>query len=145
MSGEWINNAAEVCPVNCRESVVEVKFANGETSTDTAVQEYRWSYRGTDYDIVAYRVLEAVGEDIKEQLEQRHSHYHKDVSHLNSIDVYRVLDLFEVTDQAIGHAAKKLLVAGGRGHKDLDRDVQDVIDTLERWKEMRKEDSNVAN
>jgi hypothetical protein len=54
--------------------------------------------------------------------------------------VYRILDLFDVVDQAIGHAAKKLLVAGGRGHKDIDKDIQDVIDTLERWKEMRLED-----
>jgi hypothetical protein len=69
-----------------------------------------------------------------------HSHYFKDVSHLKLIDVYRVLDLFGVTDQAIGHAAKKLLVAGGRGHKDINKDIQDVIDTLERWKQMRSED-----
>jgi len=71
---------------------------------------------------------------------KKHSHYHRDVSHLKSIDVYRILDLFDVVDQAIGHAAKKLLVAGGRGHKDIDKDIQDVIDTLERWKEMRLED-----
>lgn len=74
--------------------------------------------------------------------QRKHSHYFKDVSHLKDIDVYRVLGLFGVTDQAIGHAVKKLLVAGGRGAgKDIGRDIQEAIDTLERWKELRQEDS----
>jgi hypothetical protein len=71
-----------------------------------------------------------------------HGHYFKNVGHLDVVDVYRVLDLFEVTDQALGHAVKKLLVAGGRGTKNVHRDVQDAIDTLLRWQEMQRE--NVA-
>lgn len=69
-----------------------------------------------------------------------HSHYYKDVSHLSRIDVYRAIRLFEVTDPCLQHAAKKILCAGNRGHKDLYRDVQDAIDSLERWKEMYAED-----
>jgi hypothetical protein len=43
------------------------------------------------------------------------------------------------------HAAKKILVAGGRGGgKDISRDVQEAIDALERWKDMRAEDSAAA-
>lgn len=45
----------------------------------------------------------------------KHPHYHKDVSNLQTVDVYRVLALFNVTDPCIQHAVKKLLVAGGRG------------------------------
>lgn len=70
----------------------------------------------------------------------KHSHYKKEVSGLSMIDVYRVLDLFGVTDPCIQHACKKLLVTGNRGHKNTDQDIQDAIDTLERWKEMRAED-----
>ena len=70
----------------------------------------------------------------------KHSHYFKDVSHLSMIDVYRVLLLFGVTDPCLQHAAKKLLVAGGRGTKAITHDVQDAIDSLERWKTMRAED-----
>jgi hypothetical protein len=73
--------------------------------------------------------------------EKAHNHYLKDVSHLDYIDVYRVLDLFKVTDPCLQHAVKKLLVAGGRGHKDIERDIQDVIDSCERWKEMKQEDA----
>lgn len=72
---------------------------------------------------------------------RKHSHYFKDVSTLDTIDVYRVLKLFNVTDPCLQHAVKKLLVAGGRGAgKDISQDVQEAIDTLERWKAMRAED-----
>lgn len=73
-----------------------------------------------------------------------HNHYFKDVSKLAEVDVYRVLELFKVTDQALGHAIKKLLVAGGRGAgKDMGRDVQEAIDTLTRRMEMWREDAAV--
>ena len=71
----------------------------------------------------------------------KHSHYFKDVSKLQTIDVYRVLQLFEVTDPCLQHAIKKLLVAGGRGAKDANRDVAEAIDSLKRWQVMRDEDN----
>lgn len=70
---------------------------------------------------------------------RKHSHYFKDVSTLNKIDVYRVLDLYEVTDPCVQHAVKKLLVAGNRGAKDKSKDIQEAIDTLTRWQEMQDE------
>lgn len=148
MKRDWINWRGGDCPV--RDDLhVEVKLRDGACVVEEA-KYFRWSDEGYDWDIVAYRPHEPSeqseqdyaetpdGETPKE--ERPHNHYHKDVSKYSSIDVYRVLDLFGVTDQAIGHAAKKLLVAGGRGLKDIDRDIDDVIDTLNRWKEMRKED-----
>ena len=74
---------------------------------------------------------------------RKHNHYFKNVEHLKTVDVYRVLDLFEVTDQALGHAIKKLLVAGGRGAKDWRKDVQEAIDTLQRRLEMADEDEGI--
>lgn len=74
---------------------------------------------------------------------RKHNHYFKNVAHLKTVDVYRVLDLFEVTDQALGHAVKKLLVAGGRGAKDWRKDVQEAIDTLQRRLEMADEDASI--
>lgn len=71
----------------------------------------------------------------------KHSHYFKDVSRLKKIDVYRVIDLWEVKDPCIQHALKKLLVAGKRGAKDEAKDIQEAIDSLERWKAMREEDA----
>jgi hypothetical protein len=74
----------------------------------------------------------------------KHAHYFKSVAGLQTVDVYRVLELFGVTDQALGHAIKKLLVAGGRGAgKDIGQDVREAIDTLQRWQAMRLEDTTL--
>lgn len=72
---------------------------------------------------------------------QKHSHYKKDVRHLDMVDVYRVIDLWEIKHPALQHALKKVLAAGKRGAKDEDKDVQEAIDSLERWKEMQAEDA----
>ena len=86
-------------------------------------------------------IIDGIVASIKTK-DKKHSHYFKDVSHLDTIDVYRVLDLFQVTDPAIAHAAKKLLVAGGRGAgKDINKDIAEAIDTLIRWQAMRAEDN----
>lgn len=80
-----------------------------------------------------------------QDVKTNHSHYFKSVKHLNEIDVYRVLDLFEVTDPCIQHAVKKLLVAGGRGAgKGFDKDIQEAIDSLKRLQVMRSEDVSVG-
>lgn len=77
-------------------------------------------------------------------VQERHPHYHKNVSHLDTIDAYRVLERFGVTDPAIQHAIKKLLVAGGRGSKDIQTDIQEAIDSLTRWQEMLSENEAEA-
>lgn len=83
--------------------------------------------------------------DRADAVSRAHNHYFKDVSKLDTVDVYRVLELFAVTNPSIAHAIKKLLVAGGRGAgKDVSKDIQEAVDSLERWKEMRVED-NLAN
>ena len=73
--------------------------------------------------------------------EKSYSHYFKDVSNIEFIDVYRVLDLFAVEHPCIQHAVKKLLCAGQRGSKSGDKDIQEAIDSLQRFQEMRIEDS----
>lgn len=69
-----------------------------------------------------------------------HEHYFKDVSHLKTIDVYRVLDLFGVLNPCVQHAVKKLLCSGQRGVKDTRQDVQEAITSLVRYLEMQTED-----
>jgi len=69
-----------------------------------------------------------------------HEHYFKNVEHLKTVDVYRVLDLFNVTNPCVQHAIKKLLCAGNRGAKDKIQDVQEAISSLLRYLEMQTED-----
>jgi len=76
-------------------------------------------------------------------MKNTYNHYFKNTVHLNAVDVYRVLELFEVTHPCLQHAIKKLLCAGGRGAKDIEQDVQEAIDSLKRWKDMRREDELV--
>jgi len=69
-----------------------------------------------------------------------YKHYQKNVEHLKWVDVYRVLDLFGVSNPCIQHAIKKLLCAGTRGVKDTQQDVQEAITSLLRYLEMKTED-----
>lgn len=70
----------------------------------------------------------------------KYPHYFKRIPEgLTHIDVYGVLRLFNVQSQEIGHAIKKLLVPGVRGSKSSTQDIQEAIDTLERWKLLNKE------
>ena len=83
----------------------------------------------------------AVDDFVESNVEQgaKHSHYKKDISHLDTLDIYRVTELFN-PHSCGAHIAKKALCSGQRGHKDLLTDIQDIIDTAERWKEMLIED-----
>ena len=75
-------------------------------------------------------------------LPEKHTHYKRDVKHLNYIDVYRIIDLYELHDPCFQHALKKILVPGARGHKDLIKDINDIIDTMQRKLEMIAENEN---
>ena len=48
-----------------------------------------------------------------------------------TVDVYRVLNAFDVHDAATQHAIKKLLAAGKRGHKDCVQDLKEAIASIE--------------
>jgi hypothetical protein len=52
------------------------------------------------------------------------------------LDVYDVLVAFAVTCPAVQHAAKKLLCAGLRGHKDRAKDLREAIKSIERAVEL---------
>lgn len=73
-----------------------------------------------------------------------YNHYFKKVPY-DYVDVYRVLELFDVTDPAIQHAVKKLLVAGGRGHKDVKKDVREAIASLNRRLQMWEEEDSAIS
>lgn len=77
---------------------------------------------------------------------KEYSHYYKKIpSGVEYVDVYRVLELFQVHNPSIAHAVKKLLVAGGRGHKNIEKDIKEAIVSLNRWVEMREEESEKGN
>ena len=74
------------------------------------------------------------------ELQKEYNHYFKSVKNYDYIDVYRVLTLFDVDNTCLQHAIKKLLCAGQRGYKDSYQVIQEAIDSLKRYKDMRDED-----
>ena len=54
------------------------------------------------------------------------------------IDVYDVLQAFDVRNSATQHAIKKLLAAGKRGHKDNIQDLGEARDSIVRAIELEK-------
>ena len=98
-----------------------------------------------DYKIVDGILIRVDKEDKQQKhQQQKHSHYKKDVRHLDYIDVYRIIDLYELHDPCFQHALKKVLVPGQRGHKDLTKDINDIIDTMQRKLEMLAEDDKLC-
>lgn len=70
----------------------------------------------------------------------KYLHYKKDISQYKILDIYRLCVIYNVTDPAIAHTIKKLLVPGGRGAKDTLQDIIEARDTLNRRIEMFEED-----
>lgn len=58
---------------------------------------------------------------------------------VTTVDVYRVLDAFGVSDPATQDAIKKMLRTGLRGHKYYLTDLNDSIELLEKAVELRKQ------
>lgn len=52
------------------------------------------------------------------------------------VDVYDVLMAWNVSNPALQHLIKKALQAGDRGHKSREQDLQDIIDSAIRAKEL---------
>lgn len=68
------------------------------------------------------------------------SHYFKACPY-EAIDLYRVFLLFGQADPCLQHAIKKAMFAGLRGTKSAEEDVAEAIASLQRWQEMRREES----
>lgn len=70
--------------------------------------------------------------------DKAHGHYYKDISKFDELDVYLLCKIYNIQDETgcIHHALKKLLVLGGRGHKDRKTDLQNAIDTLVRLQQI---------
>jgi hypothetical protein len=52
------------------------------------------------------------------------------------VDVYSVLDAFGVSNPAIAHAVKKLLMPGARGEKSREQDLREAMVSVQRAIEM---------
>jgi hypothetical protein len=145
---------------------VEVKHQDGSLKR-AKVGDFDWTHWYMESDIVAYRVVEDTSPmpygDLPnsmpwkatkawwESAYNENPRWYEEGSHVkenpykkafpyDTIDIYRVLQVYEVTDPCIQHAIKKLLCAGKRGYKEVEKDVEEAIQSLQRWEEMRREE-----
>ena len=161
-SNDWIpwNGMPSTEALPSPDTIVIVKFRNGEVSETEYVRAWRWGHMHSDYDIVAYRVVGERGinkaqlQTLKEMPDEQINF--SDIPELDveklannkylrsypygTIDIYRVLQVYEVTDPCLQHAIKKLLCAGKRGYKEVEKDIQEAQQCLTRWVEMRREE-----
>lgn len=121
------------------------EVCSDEDCSEECYSEYEFGDVGDDEDreeeYCFYKELEKVlnGKfdlnNKSEYVERKHSHYFKDVRHLDYLDIYQVCKLFEVDDPShcTQHSIKKLLMSGKRGAKDKMKDIIEARDTLNRY------------
>jgi hypothetical protein len=68
------------------------------------------------------------------------AHYRKYYKGIE-LDPYRIAKIYGITDHMQFFILKKGLKAGGRGHKDLRRDIEDIKNACDRWLRTLDEDS----
>lgn len=143
---EWIYlqnwNTRQGCPQQAVGKRVEVVMEHGGASIASPAEAFRrWSL------VEKFRVIGDVQPESKlyaPENAKKYNHYFVRVP-WSYIDIYRLLELFKVTDNAIGHAVKKLLVPGLRGSKPTKQDIIEARDTLNRRIEMWDEDESVKD
>ncbi|WP_252108969.1 MULTISPECIES: hypothetical protein [unclassified Halomonas] len=67
-----------------------------------------------------------------------HSKYHREIKPGVWVDVYDILQAWDVRNSALQHLIKKALAPGQRGHKDLMTDMDDIIASAKRAKELEQ-------
>ena len=72
------------------------------------------------------------------------SKYNKPITGLDgtktTVDVYRVLVAFGITDPELQHSIKKLLNLGTRGKGDYTQDLDEAILSLQKMKERKEQE-----
>ena len=111
--------------------VVDIhKSENGSFSVGSVVNM-------CEHDEIVYtssQYVEAIEKEVPDLKDVRHKYDVQIVGKdgvKTTVDVYRVLNSFDVHDAATQHAIKKLLAAGKRGHKDYVQDLKEAIASIE--------------
>lgn len=87
--------------------------------------------RAIEHNQLSTHYHNAVAQDVPEAVQPKpYNKYDRIVKDTDGnsvvVDVYSVLDGFNVTCPALQHLIKKALCVGIRGHKDTDQDLQDI-------------------
>lgn len=157
-AGGWMQYSGSGIPVSGSDLCVAMLENEGSTYNAEFMGWNRAEWEGKDGVIKKYRVIKQVSVQLDNQeiepdfepfvsvedaqeCKTEHSitpsKYTKQI-HGVSVDVYDVLMAWEVTNPALQHLIKKALQCGKRGHKDKQQDLQDIIDSAIRAKELEQ-------
>lgn len=96
-----------------------------------AVNHFRWEYSS------AFRIVDDRYKPATAPVEQTNKYDRTITGKYGTgkctIDVYRVLAAYDVTDSEVAHAVKKLLAPGQRGVKEERQDIEEAIQSLQAW------------
>ena len=82
------------------------------------------------HDVIAEVTDDATSEPQRVEPPSQPSRYHRQFCGV-TIDLYRVANLWGVRSHALFHAMKKIMMAGQRGVKDYETDLQEAIVAIE--------------
>lgn len=143
---EWIYlqnwNTNQGCPQQAVGKRVEIVMDNGNAHITSQAQGFRGWHLVEKFRLIGDAQAESKMHTPENAKKYNHYFVRVPWSH---IDIYRLLELFKVTDNAIGHSVKKLLVPGLRGNKPTKQDIIEARDTLNRRIEMWDEDESVKD
>lgn len=108
---------------------------NPPTLPVTAEEDEAWQDAEKRMDVIGQNGGD--GEHYKEQIEKASSKYHVAIKGA-WVDAYDILKAFNVTNPALAHLIKKALKPGERGHKDLATDMNDIVDSAVRARELEE-------
>lgn len=148
-----VGRVGYVNELNIKENKYWVSFSGrtlpsrwvNEEYLEIANKDVQQVYGPIDFQVVMpplqeQKIRDAIDKAMKHdpELVKEYKHYKYNYKGVK-LDPYRILTVYNVTCPAMQHAIKKLLRAGN-SIKDLEQDIQEVIDTLKRKLEMLKED-----
>lgn len=152
LSGHWLNAKTRMNGIG-RDDPIDLLMKDKTIQTaipyhlvdlsDPNISMYRFNRGARNDGIVVGKMLQTssgfiINESINERATLEPVKKNKYLKSFNGIelDVYDVIDIWQVNNPALQHLIKKALQAGDRGHKDLLTDMQDIIDSAIRAKQI---------
>lgn len=119
-----------------KEATDNVLAATPELMTDKYKFDPFVSVEDAKQELSELEMLAKVSHLISDKRHRITSSKYTKTIHGVSVDVYDVLQAWGVSNPALQHLIKKALQCGQRGHKDNAQDLQDIIDSAIRAKEL---------
>ena len=132
--GDW-RDTLEKSPEQLKPSIEEANRLAQEFNPFTSIEDNQ-DREGVNQKLNELEMLGKVSYLISDKRHRITTSKYTKTIHGVPVDVYDVLQAWGVINPALQHLIKKALQCGQRGHKDNAQDLQDIIDSAIRAKEL---------